>query len=503
MADAYCIEPSFGPIFFHPGCTVIICIGCLTMLVLGIRWNKGTQTRDSRRVSIEQAPLKFLAPRGRGETILTRDEQDKLPGVAFVMPVKWTAIKSTSPKENWRTQINSFYGGYFEAIFAVESADDGAVSVIEELQAEMAESLGPGRIKLAVAGLSTTCSQKIFNMVAGARRADPRCRYVFFLDANAALHPGTVLSMVHEIEQDDDVFVATGYPFDVPPPGASLWSWTVAQFRWTCLSEFLSNRSTFVWGGAMLLRKSDLDENRYGLMDLWLKGGYSDDMLVQATAQDNGRKIATPLTAIFPNTLKKDVPFSYAWDFLMRQNFVLFTYGSAGQLCRQALMIFAYAFFNVLFGPALLLAAASLPEAALCPGRLDEAKHATHLGACVLFFGLYVGAVFVLRANLRAIAGMCTVLSPEASAVDVSHVRPGRLAASLLSQALFAPAVTMRNAACATCKWGGIYYTRRRGRIVRVHRPGATTASSSTRTADTKPAAPTSTGTISVEMPSV
>ena len=41
------------------------------------------------------------------------------------------------------------------------------------------------------------------------------------------------MTMVHEVEEDPDVFVATGYPFDMPPPGSTLWAWTIAQFRWT------------------------------------------------------------------------------------------------------------------------------------------------------------------------------------------------------------------------------------------------------------------------------
>jgi len=96
----------------------------------------------------------------------------------------------------------------------------------------------------------------------------------------------------------------------------------MAQFRYNCLSEFLSNRSTFVWGGAMVLRRADVEQNMYGLLDWWRKGGYSDDMQVQACAQDAGRMIATPLSAIFPNELKKDVTFDYCWGFLRRQNWV-------------------------------------------------------------------------------------------------------------------------------------------------------------------------------------
>ena len=45
----------------------------------------------------------------------------------------------------------------------MESADDGAVAVVKELQQECEG--GAGRVSYRVAGLSKTCSQKIHNMV--------------------------------------------------------------------------------------------------------------------------------------------------------------------------------------------------------------------------------------------------------------------------------------------------------------------------------------------------
>ena len=65
-----------------------------------------------------------------------------------------------------------------------------------------------------------------------------------------------------------------------------------AQFRWAALSEFMSTRSTFVWGGAMLLRKHDLDANTYGLLDWWLNGGYSDDMQARGCTRTAGQTAA-------------------------------------------------------------------------------------------------------------------------------------------------------------------------------------------------------------------
>ncbi len=51
----------------------------------------------------------------------------------------------------------------------MESADDGAVAVVKELQQECEG--GAGRVSYRVAGLSKTCSQKIHNMVWRPHRA--------------------------------------------------------------------------------------------------------------------------------------------------------------------------------------------------------------------------------------------------------------------------------------------------------------------------------------------
>ena len=51
----------------------------------------------------------------------------------------------------------------------MESADDGAVAVVKELQQECEG--GAARVSYRVAGLSKTCSQKIHNMVWRPHRA--------------------------------------------------------------------------------------------------------------------------------------------------------------------------------------------------------------------------------------------------------------------------------------------------------------------------------------------
>ena len=311
-----------------------------------------------------------------------------------------------------------------------------------------------------------------------AKCASPLSKYILFLDANCRLHPGTVYAMVQELETDQAAYVATGYPFDVPPPGATLWCYTVAQFRWAALSEFMSARSTFVWGGAMLLRRDDIESNLYKLMDYWVDGGYSDDMQVQACAQDNQRTIATPLCAVFPNTLKRAVTASYCWDFLLRQNFVLYTYSTGGHFRRHMFLLFAYTVPNGLWLPASLLTLATILEApiaiVLCPVEaLLAPARLIHWAVTLGFVLAFAVALLALKCNLRAIADMCRALSPEEpkEALSLKHLSNTKLAAALVMQSALAPCVTLRNLAVPTINWGGILYTRSRGRIVRIFRP--------------------------------
>ena len=78
LEGIYCVRALDRPVTFHLPCTIIVIVGCLTALVLSVRWLLGSAKRDQRRESIGRAPLKFLAPRGRGESVMSREEQQKL-----------------------------------------------------------------------------------------------------------------------------------------------------------------------------------------------------------------------------------------------------------------------------------------------------------------------------------------------------------------------------------------------------------------------------------------
>lgn len=62
----------------------------------------------------------------------------------------------------------------------------------------------------------------------------------------------------------------TGYPFDVPEAGASLLTYCCLVYHLPLVIAFsVRQRTSFVWGGCMLLPLADLHSDARGIMSSW------------------------------------------------------------------------------------------------------------------------------------------------------------------------------------------------------------------------------------------
>ncbi|KAF9614653.1 hypothetical protein IFM89_019630 [Coptis chinensis] len=192
--------------------------------------------------------------------------------------------------------------------------------------------------KVIVAGLSTTCSQKIHNQlidnvfhrrIAFNRLVWRRCiktPSMCFLDEDVRLHPGTVGALMAEMEKNPDIFIQTGYPLDLP--SGSLGSYCIYEYHMPCSMGFATGgRTFFLWGGCMMMHADDFRNEVTELRD----GGYSDDMTLAALAGmfstgAHKRLITSPPVAVFPHLLASDLSFSRYWNYLRKQTFVLESY---------------------------------------------------------------------------------------------------------------------------------------------------------------------------------
>ncbi|KAM3691902.1 hypothetical protein ACB098_08G046500 [Castanea mollissima] len=59
--------------------------------------------------------------------------------------------------------------------------------------------------RVAVAGLSTTCGQKVHNQLVRVEKMHKGSKYVLFLDDDFRLHPGSIGALTAKIEKNPDV----------------------------------------------------------------------------------------------------------------------------------------------------------------------------------------------------------------------------------------------------------------------------------------------------------
>ncbi|KAK4784497.1 hypothetical protein SAY86_018865 [Trapa natans] len=137
--------------------------GCAICLFLALGWALAAYVRNR-----EINRMKDSMRRGNSFAFLCHDinelehsRQVQLPRVSVVMPLKGFGEHNL---HNWRSQITSLYGGPLEFLFVVESIEDPAYRAVSLL---ISDFKGEVEAKIIIAGLSTTCSQKIHNQLVG------------------------------------------------------------------------------------------------------------------------------------------------------------------------------------------------------------------------------------------------------------------------------------------------------------------------------------------------
>ncbi|KAK4771708.1 hypothetical protein SAY86_013483 [Trapa natans] len=203
-------------------------------------------------------------------------------------------------------QLTSLYGGPLEFLFVVESTEDPAYHAVSLL---ISEFKGEVDAKILVAGLSTTCSQKIHDQLVGVEKMHKDSKYILFLDDDVRLHPGSIGALTAEMEKRPEIFIQTGYPLDLP--SGSLGSYCIYEYHMPCSMGFAtSGRTFFLWGGCMMMHADDFRYDGCGVASGLRDGGYSDDMTLAAIAGAHKKLISSPPVAVFPHPLASDLTFS-------------------------------------------------------------------------------------------------------------------------------------------------------------------------------------------------
>ncbi|XP_075509005.1 uncharacterized protein LOC142545617 isoform X1 [Primulina tabacum] len=398
---------------------------------------------------------------------LEHDNQVNLPMVTVVMPLKGFGEHNL---HNWRTQVTSLYGGPLEFLFVVESTEDPAYHAVTRLLADFKDDVDA---KIVVAGLSTTCSQKIHNQLIGVEKMHKDSKYVLFLDDDVRLHPGSIGALTAEMEKNPDIFIQTGYPLDLP--SGSLGSYCIYEYHMPCSMGFATGGKTFfLWGGCMMMHADDFRNDNHGVVSELRDGGYSDDMTLAAIAGAHKRLITSPPVAVFPHPLASDLNFARYWNYLRKQTFVLESYTTkVNWIMNRALFsthcYLSWGFVTPYIMSAIHVAAAlrfyskgySLGEATFpCSGLSLVVCHAT----CTIIELLSMWNLTRIEVLL------CNLLSPEAPPLSLASYNWCLVFIAMLVDNFLYPLSAIRSHFSQSINWSGIWYHLKDGKINKIER---------------------------------
>lgn len=166
--------------------------------------------------------------------------------------------------QNFEQNIRSFFTldyPSYEVIFAVERKDDPCVPIINKVIQD-----NPGA-SLAVAGITTSCSQKNFNMIAALDIAHDPEVYVF-ADSDIQLTKQWLTELVMPLS-NHQITVASGFRWLYSSSGNL--PEIMNAFHNTLLFVLFSVASFIqnvgLWGGSMAIRKKDFED--MGVREFW------------------------------------------------------------------------------------------------------------------------------------------------------------------------------------------------------------------------------------------
>jgi ceramide glucosyltransferase len=205
-----------------------------------------------------------------------------LPCCAVLVPCKGTPLHA---KRNLLAFARQDYPEY-NVIYAVESECDPIVPLIRETIAES------GRGTLVVAGLSSTCAQKVHNLLAALRHVGS-AEVIVFADSDIAPQTHWLRQVVLPLS-DLKVSIATGFRWFQKRSG----TWGEYAHRYTNMvtyalfASMTSWSGMGVWGGTMAMRKVDFDA--LDVASTWVDSVVDDMSLAQIAVRHRLKTVFVP-----------------------------------------------------------------------------------------------------------------------------------------------------------------------------------------------------------------
>jgi hypothetical protein len=355
-----------------------------------------------------------------------RYDPDFRPRCVVIIPCKGTPRHASS---NLLAFLRQDYPDY-RVIFAVEARDDPAVPIIERLIAEN------DRASLVVAGLASTCAQKVHNELAAITRVEEP-EVLVFADNDIAPARTWLRELVAPLS-DPTVSITTGFRWLVGRNGTfgeMAHSYT-SMFTYVVFASTSYWSGVGLWGGTMAMRKADFDA--LGVATRWRESVVDDLSLSQLAVRRKLRSVLVPLCVTPSDDVLHD--FSHLTDWIARQLLYAKAYHVDFWLLALTLMLVVVVLYGL------------LPVSILAAMWTGDASWAWGAGGALIF------------AAGEAVAGLLySLLGPIPAPVKFALLVPAMRFAHLIG--------CVKTVATRTIHWSGVRYTfDRRGKVVRIER---------------------------------
>ena len=192
--------------------------------------------------------------------------------------------------EAFDENIESFFRQNYESYhlwFVVQDRSDPAYERLIKLKARYAQFNDPATVKIFVAGQSSSCSQKLHNLMFAYHQIPPDAEALVFADSDACAGPDWLAHLVYPLRQEK-TGAAGGYRCFVPRRN-NMATVTLAAIN-AKICEMLGNtRFNLAWGGSMAILVERF--RQFGLDTLWQQV-LSDDLSLSAAVRKKGLKMA-------------------------------------------------------------------------------------------------------------------------------------------------------------------------------------------------------------------
>ncbi|MCD4831372.1 MAG: glycosyltransferase family 2 protein [Anaerohalosphaeraceae bacterium] len=218
--------------------------------------------------------------------VLQKSSKERLlyrPKAALIIPCKGLDTE-------FEKNIASFYGldydGY-EIIFVTESQEDPAYEELCRLKEKFESETKAFDVRVLVAGLAETGSQKLHNLLYAYRHISDDVEVLAFADSDACLRCDWLSHIVYPLRKSK-CGVASGYRWYVPTKN-NLATLVLSAVNAKVAQNLGVSRFNQAWGGSMAVRVAVFE--MLNIPQIWTRA-ISDDLTISRAAKQAKLKVA-------------------------------------------------------------------------------------------------------------------------------------------------------------------------------------------------------------------